>query len=98
MHLQRAILCCKDLKTFDIAAGDEFDDFMHEVMDSLRAWQAHLLVQFEDFANNNAFRLLEAWRHKMCAFNDDIQASSASLHLVLLPLPLGALLVAGQDA
>ena len=46
---------------------------MAEVMESLQAWQPHLLVQFEDFGNNHAFRLLDNWRHKMCAFNDDIQ-------------------------
>lgn len=53
--------------------GAEFDSFMTEVLESLKAWQPHLLLQFEDFGNNNAFRLLETWRHKMCAFNDDIQ-------------------------
>jgi malate dehydrogenase (oxaloacetate-decarboxylating)(NADP+) len=56
-----------------LIAGAEFDAFMGEVMESLQAWQGHLLVQFEDFGNSNAFRLLEHWRHKMCAFNDDIQ-------------------------
>ena len=57
--------------------GQEYDDFVGEFMEAVETVRPGSLVQFEDFGNRNAFRLLERWRHAACVFNDDIQGTAA---------------------
>ena len=37
-------------------ADDTYDEFVAEFMAALKTWQPHMLLQYEDFGNHNAFR------------------------------------------
>ena len=67
-------------------AGAAYDALLDEFMSALRAWRPHVLLQFEDFANHNAFRLLARFRAQACCFNDDVQGT-ACIALAGTPLP-----------
>ncbi|KDR82704.1 hypothetical protein GALMADRAFT_841399 [Galerina marginata CBS 339.88] len=55
----------------------EMDDFMNEFMEAMKEVFPQLVVQFEDFSTDNAFRYLEMFRTKYRCFNDDIQGTGA---------------------
>ena len=66
-------------------AGAAYDALLDEFMAALRAWRPHVLLQFEDFANHNAFRLLARFRTRACCFNDDVQGTACIVLAGVLP-------------
>ena len=58
-------------------SGDEYYDFVDEVIAAIQRRWPDALLQFEDFAQKNAMPLLNKYRDQICCFNDDIQGTAA---------------------
>ncbi|MFS7945002.1 putative malate dehydrogenase (oxaloacetate-decarboxylating) (NADP(+)) [Helianthus anomalus] len=60
------------------ATGTEYYDLLEEFMSAVKQnYGEKVLVQFEDFANHNAFELLAKYRTTHLVFNDDIQGTAS---------------------
>ncbi|KIS41443.1 NAD-dependent malic enzyme [Kosakonia radicincitans] len=71
-------------------SDEDYIEFMDMFIEAIKARWPNVLLQFEDFAQKNATKLLNRYRHQLCCFNDDIQGTAA--------VTTGTLIAASQAA
>ena len=57
--------------------GEAYQALIDEFIESVQRLFPQALIQFEDFANQNAFSLLKQYQDKARTFNDDIQGTAS---------------------
>ncbi|HLF06949.1 MAG TPA: oxaloacetate-decarboxylating malate dehydrogenase, partial [Thermoplasmata archaeon] len=57
--------------------GEEYFSLLDELVDAVSKVFPKALIQWEDFANRNAFEILHRYRRRILSFDDDIQGTAA---------------------
>lgn len=73
-------------------SGQEYFDFVDQFVQAVKKHLPGTCVQWEDFPNSIAYKLLDKYRDELLCFNDDIQGTAS----VALGAILGAVAVTGK--
>lgn len=64
--------------------GDEYMDFVEKFVDAVETRWPKAVIQWEDFAKDIAYKVLDRYKDRIPCFNDDIQGTGATVLAGLL--------------
>ena len=56
-------------------SGETYDEFIEEFVTQVKARFPNVFLHWEDLGRDNATRILEKYKDKLCTFNDDIEGT-----------------------